>query len=411
MNESILWRAIMSIPVGSKAEQGQFHGRTRELDDLWNLLESNNVVLSGPRRLGKTSILQRLSDQADAHGWHATLIDLEGHRTVKQMLSEIERKLPASSIERWFETTKSATSRAAERLRKIEVKLPGGMGGAIDLQAPPETPWSDHAQQIQTRLRSQPVLLLIDEFSVFLEKLISDDRADAENLLGWLRTWRGASQVHCRFVFSGSVGLNTLLTHHKLNTYFNDCYDFRLQAFTRTEALAMVQTEIKEEHRQCEIGVPEYICDRVGWLSPYYVNLLLLEAIRAARDRESEAATADTPLTNPDVDDGYERLLAIRSRFVHWAQRLERDLPTDALAVAKRVLTAVAAAQANGLTRKQLLARLHAIEPNPDIRAQRFEAVLWHLQEDGYLTMENVDERIRFLSFLLRDYWHRNHGH
>jgi hypothetical protein len=401
----------MSIPVGSKAEQGQFHGRTRELDDLWNLLESNNVVLSGPRRLGKTSILQRLSDQADAHGWHATLIDLEGHRTVKQMLSEIERKLPASSIERWFETTKSATSRAAERLRKIEVKLPGGMGGAIDLQAPPETPWSDHAQQIQTRLRSQPVLLLIDEFSVFLEKLISDDRADAENLLGWLRTWRGASQVHCRFVFSGSVGLNTLLTHHKLNTYFNDCYDFRLQAFTRTEALAMVQTEIKEEHRQCEIGVPEYICDRVGWLSPYYVNLLLLEAIRAARDRESEAATADTPLTNPDVDDGYERLLAIRSRFVHWAQRLERDLPTDALAVAKRVLTAVAAAQANGLTRKQLLARLHAIEPNPDIRAQRFEAVLWHLQEDGYLTMENVDERIRFLSFLLRDYWHRNHGH
>ena len=254
----------MSIPVGSKAEQGQFHGRTRELDDLWNLLESNNVVLSGPRRLGKTSILQRLSDQADAHGWHATLIDLEGHRTVKQMLSEIERKLPASSIERWFETTKSATSRAAERLRKIEVKLPGGMGGAIDLQAPPETPWSDHAQQIQTRLRSQPVLLLIDEFSVFLEKLISDDRADAENLLGWLRTWRGASQVHCRFVFSGSVGLNTLLTHHKLNTYFNDCYDFRLQAFTRTEALAMVQAEIKEEHRQCEIGVPEYICDRVG---------------------------------------------------------------------------------------------------------------------------------------------------
>ena len=212
-------------------------------------------------------------------------------------------------------------------------------------------------------------------------------------------------------MFSGSVGLNTLLTHHKLNTYFNDCYDFRLQAFTRTEALAMVQTEIKEEHRQCEIGVPEYICDRVGWLSPYYVNLLLLEAIRAARDRESEAATADTPLTNPDVDDGYERLLAIRSRFVHWAQRLERDLPTDALAVAKRVLTAVAAAQANGLTRKQLLARLHAIEPNPDIRAQRFEAVLWHLQEDGYLTMENVDERIRFLSFLLRDYWHRNHGH
>lgn len=399
----------MSIPVGAKAEREQFHGRARELTDLWDLFETNNVVLSGPRRLGKTSILQRLCDDAPSHGWNAALVDLQGHSAVENVLAEIERAIPDTSITRWIDAARRGAGRATDRLKKLELKLPGGLGGALDLQAPPTTAWSQQAQRVQSRLSGQPILLLIDEFSVFLEKLINADRSDAEHLLGWLRTWRCASQVQCRFVFSGSVGLNTLLTRHKLITYFNDCYDFRLQAFTRFEAIAMVQAELMAEDKQYAPEVPDHICNRVGWLSPYYVNLLLLEAMRAARDRESEAGVTNTPLVVPDVDDGYERLLAVRSRFVHWSQRLERDLPSDALTVARRVLGAVAA-KPDGLTRKQLLARLDVIEPDADTRLRRLETVLWHLEEDGYLTAEDDGGRVRFPSFLLRDYWHRNHG-
>lgn len=399
----------MSIPVGAKAEREQFHGRARELADLWDLFETNNVVLSGPRRLGKTSILQRLCDDAPHRGWNATLVDLQGHSAVENVLAEIERAIPDTSISRWIDAARRGAGRATDRLKKIELKLPGGLGGALDLQAPPTTAWSQQALSVQSRLSGQPILLLIDEFSVFLEKLINADRSDAEHLLGWLRTWRCASQVQCRFVFSGSVGLNTLLTRHKLITYFNDCYDFRLQAFTRNEAVAMVQAELMAENKHCAPDVPDHICNRVGWLSPYYVNLLLLEAMRAARDRESEAGVANTPLIVPDVDDGYERLLAVRSRFVHWSQRLERDLPSDALTIARRVLGAVAA-KPDGLTRKQLLARLDVIEPDADTRLRRLETVLWHLEEDGYLTAEDDGGRVRFPSFLLRDYWHRNHG-
>lgn len=399
----------MSIPVGAKAEKEQFHGRTRELTDLWDLFEANNVVLSGPRRLGKTSILQRLCDDAPAHGWQAAMVDLQGHSTVEPVLAEIERALPEASVARWVEATKKGVGRAADRLKKIELKLPGGFGGAVDLQAPPTTTWSQHAQRIQSRLSNKPILLLVDEFSVFLEKLINTDRAGAEHFLGWLRTWRCASRVQCRFVFSGSVGLNTLLTRHKLITYFNDCFDFRLQAFSRTETIAMVEAELKAEERACAPEVPDHICNRVGWLSPYYVNLLLLEAMRSARDRESEAGATNTPLAVLDVDDGYERLLAVRSRFVHWSQRLERDLSADALTVARRVLSAIAA-KPDGLTRKQLLARLDVIEPDADARQRRLESVLWHLEEDGYLTAEEDTGRSRFSSFLLRDYWHRNHG-
>lgn len=397
----------MSIPVGAKAEREQFFGRVRELGDFWDLLERNHVVLSGPRRLGKTSLLQRLVDDSSARGWHAVLVDLQGHSSVEGMLSELERRLPDGAIVRWLEAVKRTTGRAADRLRKVEINLPGGFGGGLDLQAPPTASWASQAHRLQARLASQPVLILVDEFSVFLEKLIARDRAGAEQLLGWLRTWRCASNVQCRFVFSGSIGINTLLTRQKFITYFNDCFDFRLQAFSRAEATAMVREELVRECRPHAAEVPDHICDRVGWLSPYYVNLLLLESLRAARDRETEQGVSASPVLKTDVEDGYERLLAVRSRFVHWAQRLERDLAPLELSIAMKVLASVSR-KPEGLTRRQLLARLNVVEPDPGVRSERLERALWHLEEDGYVSTER--DRVQFLSFLLRDYWHRNHG-
>ncbi|HPP46294.1 MAG TPA: ATP-binding protein, partial [Accumulibacter sp.] len=70
------------------------------------------------------------------------------------------------------------------------------------------------------------------------------------------------------------------------------------------------------------------------------------------------------------------------------------------------ILAAVARAY-DGVTRRQLLARLTRLEADADQRADRLEQALLLLDEDGYLDINS--ERIRFLSFLLRDYWRRNH--
>ena len=71
------------------------------------------------------------------------------------------------------------------------------------------------------------------------------------------------------------------------------------------------------------------------------------------------------------------------------------------------ILAAVAKAD-EGLSRRQLLARLQRLEADPDICAERLDDAMLLLEEDGYL--DAGSERIRFLSFLLRDYWKRNHA-
>jgi archaeosine-15-forming tRNA-guanine transglycosylase len=82
-------------------------------------------------------------------------------------------------------------------------------------------------------------------------------------------------------------------------------------------------------------------------------------------------------------------------------------LPESQRTYALTILGAVAVSE-EGLTREQLMARLHVLESDPAIRAMHLDEVLLVLEEDGYLAVS--EERIQFTSFLLKAYWRRNHA-
>ncbi len=406
----ILYRkgiGAMALKLGNKADGEDFFDRDNERQDLWRYLVGNHVVLSGPRRLGKTSLLQRLADEAARQGLIARLVDVGGVETPAGFIDALDRAFPDETIAGHLRGAGEAVGRWISRLRKVDVTLPGGVGGGIELQAPPDAAWSEDARRLQERLSEAPVLLLVDEVSVFLEKALARHQPDTVRLLAWLRPWRQQSGLACRFLFSGSIGLNALLARHRLGTYFNDCFDYRLGPFKDREALEMLAIQCQREGWVPEPGTLPHLCGRVGWLSPFYLNLLLDSALSAARDRLQETGAEGRRLLTTDVDDGYDRLLAVRSRFIHWYQRLERDLsPTD-LAFTLRLMGVVATSE-QGLTRRQVLARLSKLEPDPDQRAARLDQAMLGLEEDGYLDASG--ERIQFPSFILRDYWRRNHG-
>ena len=71
----------MPIRVGNKAEGQDFFDRVREREEIWRYLEGNHIVLSGPRRLGKTSLLQRIAEEAEDQGLLARLVDVDDRDT------------------------------------------------------------------------------------------------------------------------------------------------------------------------------------------------------------------------------------------------------------------------------------------------------------------------------------------
>lgn len=401
----------MPIRAGAIAEGTDFFDRATELQDLWRYIEGNHILLTGPRRLGKSSLLKRFAEEATSRGILAKLVDVEGIDSASSFVAEIGRVFPDETIRGYAANAGAAMGSFLSRFRKVDVKLPGGFGGGLELQAMPDVPWREQALGLQQRLSEVPVFLLIDEFSVFLEKRTARSLVETQQLLSWLRAWRQQSDVACRFVFSGSISLISFLARYSLNTTVNDCHEYKLGAFRPNSARAMLAELAQREAYDVDQTVLDHICIRIGWLSPFYLNLFLLCTIEAARDRILETGDDTHALTITDADDAWDRLLASRSRFLHWYQRLQRDLAEPQLSFALATLGAIARAE-NGLTQAQLLARLVRVEPDPDRRANRLSEVLIVLEEDGYVGIEGEgrSSRVCFLSFLLRDYWRRNYG-
>jgi hypothetical protein len=397
----------VAIRLGNIADGEDFFARETELSDLWTYLEGNHIVLTGPRRLGKSSLLKRLAEQACERGVLAKLIDVEGLDSAQAFVQALADAYPDATVSGFASAAGGKIANLFSGVRKASVSLPAGMGsGTVEWQAMPDEPWSKSARQLQLRLSEAPVLILIDEFSVFVEKLIGRDPREALLVLGWLRAWRQSSST-CRLVFSGSIGINSLLERHTLTTSMNDCYDFKLGPFRLDEACDMLLELARRHAWHIDRDTARHLCDRIGWRSPFYLSLLFDETRKAGRDRVLETGVSEQVLRDTDVDDAYDRLLAARSRFIHWHKRLARDLSEPELGFVLATLSHAAKAR-QALSRPQMLARLSKLEPVATRRVERLSCALLYLEEQGYLAYEG--ENLQFISFLLRDYWRRNHA-
>ena len=123
----------MPIRAGAIADGDDFFDRKIELEDFWRYIEGNHIVLTGPRRLGKSSLLKRFSEEAAGHGILAKLIDVEGIDSAAEFVTVIERAFPDESIRGYATNAGAAVGGLLSRFRKVDIKLPGGVGGGLEL--------------------------------------------------------------------------------------------------------------------------------------------------------------------------------------------------------------------------------------------------------------------------------------
>ncbi len=403
------------MKLGNVATGASFFNREEELSDIWEKLKEDHLILSGPRRLGKSSILHKLLEQSISHGFQAKIVDLQGIFTAMSFIEELYQAFPAMG-----HTIGSVIDKLNpfHRVKRAEANVMG-QGGALELTDKQEESWQKKGDPCMERLAREQILVLIDEFPVFLEKMLERHQKEAVDFLDWLRRWLTTSNHRYRFIFTGSVGLHSLLERHQLTPQMNHCDVYALGPFKRRHALQMLQHFASKKEWILQQTDAEYLCDKIGWLSPFFLNLLLSETILAARDRylETSASTDDFNSTTlakgtiigNDIDDGYERLLALRSRFSHWKSRLEKQVPPSEMDHVMLVLSEISRSD-TGLNRAQLSARLQPHLPDTNKREQLLEKFLYRLVEEGYLTPPDSNGNVQFLSFLLKDYWRRNHG-
>lgn len=398
-------RIVMGLP----ARGGDFFGREAEQERFWELIESNNLMLLAPRRVGKTSLLRRLQENAADYGFQTLFLDVSNTPDelafVKLLYEEVLKTQKDEGL--WDKLKDSPAGRFLGRVKKV-----GGWGVQIEVGDDQPPDWRELGQTLADILQRQQGrwLVEVDELPVFLLKLWHPEteasRQRAKDFLYWLRDdVRLAYPDTFRWALAGSIGLDTVAARLRIGDAINDLANFPLGAFdadTADRFLVALAAGQQAAGRPVELSseTRAHAIQRVGWPIPYYLQLVF-DQLRALSKETGR------PCSPADVDTAFERLLGNvhRNYFDFWRQRLEEELGRLESSYAEELLQA-ACRDSNGASREVLGQTLARRIQDPDQRDKMLRYLLGVLENDGYGILEGG--RFRFRSPLLREYWLRH---
>jgi hypothetical protein len=382
--------------TGAVAEGPDFFDRTKEMNDFWRDLETDNLLLLAPRRVGKTSLMRKMAANAAAYGFNtisADVSDCSGEMHFVQRLYEAILDTDLGDT-LWNSIKDSWFGKTVKRVRKI-----GGAGFSLEFD-PESTAWARLGEELADALSrlEGAWLIQVDELPVFVLKLLNQDapadRARVREFLYWMRRLR-LQYTGVRWMLAGSIGLDTVAARLNIADAINDLHIAKLGAFDEPTADALLQALATEHRVDLNEIVRRHIVSRIGWTAPYYVQLVFHEL------RNIQGAVAEA-----DVDRAIENLLSPyhRNAFDYWRQRLHDELgPTHADNAV--ILLNHCCRAPEGATRSTWSLALARVIADARMREEETRYLLDVLQNDGYLV--EADDRLLFRSPLLREYWFR----
>ncbi len=379
---------------------------------MWRRLATDHVLMLAPRRVGSTSLLFKLRDDAPGHGFYAAYLSVADATSeldfVKKLCDALAKVPEAQPAFKRLEA--GPLKRLLRHTRRIEA-------GPVSLEFDDTADgagkdWTLLAEELAEALErlGNRWLLLVDELPVFISNMLSASVGTnkgverARDFLHWFRKLRNPSHIETqlRWVLAGSIGLDALVARLNLGETLYDLRPVPLGAYARPVARSFLQ-ELAESYRlDLSSETAECILDRAGWLIPYHLQVVFSQLL----DRSLDSGEPPSPAM-VDAACGDLMAPAFRHYFDYWRQRLRRELPSPLDAQALEVL-AVAAFLPDGAAEPTLREAYEGVPTEVQPSRDELRVLLDMLVTDGYL--ECCDDRprlYRFRSSLLREFWLR----
>lgn len=389
----------MNSATGRWVNGDDFFDRKRELQILeTRVRDRNHVLLTGQRRMGKTSIVQELGRRLKDDGWIFLFVDVEGADCSEDAIAEIAKAVhEIRTIASRFATgLKRIISERIEEISASDfrVKIRAGLN---------EGNWRRHGEELFRACaeHDRPVLLVIDELPIFLKRMFQEDDS-AQRVDGFLSWLRGVIQVPGNeapvLIVSGSIGLEPLVRKLGIPDRINHFYSYRLGPWDSETCVKCFRRLAESYAFSIEDGVAEAVYSALGIGIPHQVQSFFarLRDFAVMQDRDN--------VTVKDVNDVYRDLLlgpSGQNDLVHYEKRLKDVLDDQSYTIAMVIL---AEAAVNGvLTHMARRSLDRSYSKLLDDAPGRIADVLEILVHDGYL--ECGEDGHRFTSRLLKDWW------
>ena len=389
----------MKLSIGNPVQGDDFFDREKELRLLWDKLPREHILMLAPRRIGKTSILNKLIVDAEAHGFQATEICRVAR--CQNELDCVNEIIAAIS-----KNHSDFTEAFKKRLDRVKSASLSFTGVKVDFDASQPEQWRDVGKELASVLQDLggQWLIPVDELPSFVLALLRQENGlnRTQQFLDWFRALRQEHYQTIHWVLAGSIGLDTVTARLNLGDTINDLSIFPLDAFTAPVAQRFLKKLSDSYHMDLSEEVIDYMIQRVGWPIPFYLQLLF----SAMRDQQLNSDTGDALFDIAAVDDAFESLLtpSHKGYFDYWRQRLTEELENPDSDYAVHLLNTICR-DVSGMRRESLQQALSEVIQNPEEKQNKLNYLLDILLNDGYL-IEN-QQRYQFRLEWLREYWLR----
>lgn len=398
--------------AGSPVEGGNFYGRAKVVTHLRDILANDDILLLGPRRIGKTSTARAVMAAVRKEGWRAIEINVAACTNEREFLDKLEAALTpelASLSEKAMNAIGDAFGKVSERIKSIEiagsVSVKLGNGEAED--------WTRVASDVLHLIAhaDERWLIYVDELPIMLFNIIRNDPQNGvlrvRRFLDWFRNdVRALPDVRkVRWLVSGSVGLDTLVQEHGMADTINSMSHQGLAAYSDAVAIALLGELATSYNIELSNEDARHIVAAVQWPQPYYLqmafhHLRVLMTEHPDDGPHSLIEQAMDIMVQPGADND----------FHHWEKRLTIQLCRADAGHALALLN-LAARDPIGVRAENLLAMMQERMNNatPDEAKRTFIRLRDILLRDAYWWAEETSgvKRYRFRLEPLRRWWLR----
>ena len=387
--------------TGQPAEGDNFFPREKIITKIQRKLNmGENILLSAPRRTGKSSILKHMQKNPQKNQIIKYII-VQSVETEEEFFKKLFNEL--INDEEIFSGVGGYLKRVGTTLGGYISRIRGVSTEGLSIN-PHEV--IDYYQETIALIKDflqheKKILIFIDEFPDAVNNIKNHSPQKAIHFLQQNRDLREMySDSNLQFLYTGSTGLRNIVKKLDQLDLINDLYNISVSPFSKEEASELIKRLVlgfqQYEKTFCiDDKTIAHLLGKISWLLPYYIQIIVDELFAYHEDtKKSIDATA--------VDFVLREVVKARSNhsdyFENWKRRLKGALDRKEYDFAIEVLNHIA--KNSSIT----YALYHDKSVKHQIKEDKY--ILDVLEYDGYISKE--EEVYGFNSILLKEWWYIN---
>lgn len=374
---------LPDLTVGAVTRGRDFFNQEEFILSIWETLQSKHIILTAPRRFGKTSILYHLLDYPK-DGFIPLHIDMEGISDAPSFVAEV-----MMAYNRWIIKAYEGKSEQEVSFEKERLKT--------SLKTNWKEEWGKFWQQLDKK-----ILFLFDEFTFMLENM-SGKAEEACQLLDILyQTISGLKETRC--IITGSTLIKRAINEfdYKNKDAFYSLFDEkRLPGLSDEDGYELVQILLTVIGIRPDKEMVKSILDLIGTPIPFFIQLLVLEIEKGLKREGKEITPENIKMLYQERLLGPECKYYFKDYYKHLSKYKQQFRYYDPFPGLKDIFEELSRGNRGADELKPIFKQRCPRASDDD-----FDRLMEYLEDEFYI--KKIEGKYTFICNLIRDWWLRH---